>query len=208
MMAARPLVVYIVDDDPAVRDSLSLLLSLRGYNTACFANAEDFLAAVSPGFAGCVIADVRMPGLSGLDMQQELNERGVAMPFIVITAHGTVATATRAFKANAVDFLEKPFDDDGPVQAVEAAFARERARLAQTELVDSRAHRLATLTDREREVADLLVQGLHHADIGRQLGISPRTVEVHKARVMTKLGAASIAELVRIAIDPARRGPP
>jgi len=198
MTETHPLVVYIVDDDPAVRDALSLELSLRGYATATFASAEDFLAAVRPDFAGCVMADVRMPGMSGLEMQAELARRGIQMPMIIITAHGSVGAARSAFKAHAVDFLEKPFDQDSAVQAVEAAFAMERTRLTS----DESTGRLSSLTDREREVVDLLLQGLHHAEIGRQLSISPRTIEVHKARIMSKLGARSIAELVQITMSP------
>ena len=198
MTETHPLVVYIVDDDPAVRDALSLELSLRGYATATFASSEDFLAAVRPDFAGCVMADVRMPGMSGLEMQAELARRGIQMPMIIITAHGSVGAARSAFKAHAVDFLEKPFDQDSAVQAVEAAFAMERTRLTS----DESTGRLSSLTDREREVVDLLLQGLHHAEIGRQLSISPRTIEVHKARIMSKLGARSIAELVQITMSP------
>lgn len=203
---SRALAVYIVDDDPAVRDSLSLLLSLRGYTTSCFASAEDFLAAVRPDAAGCVMADVRMPGLTGLEMQRELQRRGIEIPVVIITAHGSVAAARSAFKAQAVDFLEKPFDEDGPVQAVEAAYAKERARLAARESGQRRSRLFATLTDREREVVELLIKGLHHAQIGEQLGISPRTIEVHKARIMAKLGAKSIAELVHIALDSPTKG--
>ena len=206
MSDATPLAVYVVDDDPAVRDSLSLLLSLKGYNTSCFASAEDFLASVRPEAAGCVMADVRMPGMSGLEMQHELIRRGVEMPVVIVTAHGSVAAAREAFKAQAVDFLEKPFDEDGPVQAVEAAFVKERARLALRESVRRREQKFASLTDRERQVVELLIKGLHHADIGAQLGISPRTIEVHKGRIMAKLGARSIAELVQIALGSANEG--
>ena len=198
MSEGASLAVYVVDDDPAVRDSLSLLLSLKGYNTSCFASAEDFLASIRPDAAGCVMADVRMPGMSGLEMQHELLRRGVEMPVVIITAHGTVGAAREAFKAQAVDFLEKPFDEDGPVQAVEAAFVKERARLAMRDSARRREEKLSSLTEREREVVELLLKGLHHADIGEQLGISPRTIEVHKGRIMAKLGARSIAELVQI----------
>jgi two-component system response regulator FixJ len=194
------LVVYIVDDDSAVRDSLSLLLSLRGYSTASFSRAEDFLATVGPNASGCLIADIRMPGMSGLELLDELVGRGASMPAIVITAHGSAGAARRAFKARALDFLEKPFEENDAIEAVESAFARERARLAARGVAERKSHGLQDLTPRERQVVELLVQGLHHSDIGDRLGISSRTVEVHKSRIMAKLGARSVAELVRIAL--------
>jgi RNA polymerase sigma factor (sigma-70 family) len=192
------LTVHIVDDDAAVRDSLSLLLSLRGYRTATFASAEHFLDSATPDSRGCVVADLRMPGLSGIEMQQAMRERGIAMPVVIITAHGDVATARAAFRADAVDFLEKPFDEAGPIAAVEAAFARERERLAQSAALERHAASLAALTPREREVMQLLVEGSHNREVGERLGISPRTVEIHKARVMEKLGARHLADLIRI----------
>jgi len=198
MIDTADLTVHIVDDDAAVRDSLSLILSLRGYRTATFASAEQFLARVKPDWTGCVIADIRMPGLSGLEMQHELRARGIAMPVVIVTGHGDVASARAAFKADAVDFLEKPFDEHGPVHAVETAFARERARLAARGVARHREKSLAALSPREREVLDLLVEGLHNRDVAERLGISPRTVEVHKARVMEKLEARNLAELIRI----------
>jgi RNA polymerase sigma factor (sigma-70 family) len=198
MTDTAALTVHIVDDDAAVRDSLSLILSLRGYRTATFASAEQFLASVQPEWAGCVIADIRMPGLSGLELQQQLHERGIPMPVIIITGHGDVASARAAFKADAVDFLEKPFDEHGPVNAVETAFARERDRLAARVVARQRETSLAALSAREREVLELLVEGLHNRDVAERLGISPRTVEIHKARVMAKLQARNLAELIRI----------
>ncbi len=196
--AGRGLTVYIVDDDAAVRDSLSLLLSLRRYRTATFASAEDFLAALRDEWAGCVIADIRMPGMSGLELQRELAARGSRLPVVIVTAHGDVASARAAFRSDAVDFLEKPFDDDGPVAAVEAAFRREHDRLSREEGERRREALLAALTQREREVMALLVDGMHNVDVARRLDISPRTVEVHKARILDKLGARNVAELIRI----------
>jgi FixJ family two-component response regulator len=197
--ALPELTVYVVDDDPAVRDSLSLLLSLRGFRTATFASAEDFLAAWSPGWAGCLVADIRMPGMSGLELQQALAGRGSRLPVVIMTAHGDVGSARAAFRADAVDFLEKPFDEEGPVLAVQACFERERRRLDSQRVGVRREQSLAALTAREREVMDLLVLGMHNRDVAEKLAISPRTVEVHKARVMAKLGAANLAELIRIA---------
>lgn len=193
--------VFIVDDDPAVRDALSLLLSLRGFATAVFACAEDFLGALSPNWRGCVLADIRMPGMSGLDLQQALSGHPAKLPVIIITGHGDVAAARQAFKANAVDFLEKPFDNDVLVQAIERALAG----LALERGADAIHGARSTLSARERQVMDLVVEGLDNGLIGERLGISARTVEVHKSRVMSKVGARNLAELIRIA-NAARRG--
>jgi len=184
--------VFIVDDDASVRDSLSLLLSLRGHATATFASAEDFLAALRPEWRGCAVADIRMPGLSGLELQRQLAERGPKLPLIIITAHGDVAAARQAFLADAVDFIEKPFDGEQLVQAVERALSGPRAPLP------APGRGAAALSAREREVMTLLVEGLHNRRIAEQLAISPRTVEVHKARVMDKLGVRTLVELVRL----------
>ena len=189
-MAEHRRTVFIVDDDASVRDALSLLLSLRGYATAVFNSAEAFLGVLSPQWRGCVIADIRMPGMNGLAMQQALAEQAIPLPVIIITAHGDVAAAREAFKAAAVDFFEKPFDDDLLVQAIERALAG----------VDEPAEvplRSTTLSARERQVHDLVVAGLDNRDVGARLGISPRTVEVHKSRVMSKLGVRNLAELIR-----------
>jgi FixJ family two-component response regulator len=192
------LTVFIVDDDPSVRDSISLLLSLRGFRTAVFARADDFLQALQPHWCGCLLTDLRMPGKSGLELQAELVRRGVALPVVVLTAHGDVDSARTAFIGNAVDFLQKPYDDVQLCAAIETAFARELQRLS----VDSQAHarraRLAELSAREHEVTILLARGLNNREIGEELGISARTVEAHKARLMRKLGVANLAELIRI----------
>jgi FixJ family two-component response regulator len=192
--------VFIVDDDVSVRDSLSLLLSLRGHATACFASAEDFLQAVQPHWRGCLIVDIRMPGMSGLDLQHKLSESGPALPVIVITAHGDVAAARQAFLADAVDFIEKPFDGEALLAAVETALAGSHGKAGgpgSAAAVPPRA--LANpLSAREREVMGLMVKGLHNRRIAEELGISPRTVEVHKARVMEKLGVRNVVELVRL----------
>jgi RNA polymerase sigma factor (sigma-70 family) len=196
--AAEPgFTVYIVDDDAAIRDALSLLLSLRGYRTATFSRADDVLAALQPQSPGCVVADIKMPGMSGLELQQAMRTRGLPQPVVIITAHGDVASARAAFRADAVDFLEKPFDDRAAVAAVEAGLARERSRLEAGHRAERRRESLAALTDRERGVLELLVQGLHNRDVAERLGISPRTVEIHKARVMAKLGARNLVELIR-----------
>ena len=189
--------VVLVDDDASVRDSLALVLSLRGYSTRAFANAEDCLAAADRAWEGCVVADLRMPGLDGLGLAAELARQGIAVPVVIVTAHGDVASARAAFRLNAVDFLEKPFDDDQLVEAIEAAFAREDARVAAQRERSLRESALAALSPREREIARLVATGLRNAAIAQLLDISPRTVEVHKARVMEKLGASGLDDLIR-----------
>ena len=192
------LVVYIVDDDASIRDSLALMLGLAGYATRLFADAESFLAAFHPAWSGCVIADLRLPGLSGVELQARVRERGSAIPFVIITAHGDVAAARAAFRGQAVDFIEKPFDDAQLRSALETAFALESQRLDNAELQRADAAKLARLTPREREVLEHAVSGLHAKEIATALGISPRTVEVHKMRIMEKLEVRNIAELVRL----------
>jgi len=199
-MPAGPLTVYLIDDDAAVRDSLALMLGLAGYATAAFADAESFVAAWREDWAGCVVTDLRLPGMSGLDLQAALRSRGSALPVIVITAHGDVPSARVAFRAAAVDFLEKPFDDAQLRKAIETAFALEDKRLGAEQARRGDAARLERLTSREREVLELAARGLHAKEIAASLGISPRTVEVHKARIMEKLGVRNIAELVRFAL--------
>jgi FixJ family two-component response regulator len=187
--------IYIVDDDASVRDSLALLLSLRGYATLVFANAEDFLGALRPDWSGCVVADIRMPGMSGLELQARLQQHAPALPVIVITAHGDVTAARQAFLAQAVDFIEKPFDADQLIAAIERALAGQPAPGIPAPAARGRGE----LTEREREVMQLLIQGVHNRHIAEQLGISPRTVEVHRARVLHKVGAGSVIELARLA---------
>jgi FixJ family two-component response regulator len=194
------LTVYVVDDDPGVRDSLGMMLSLAGYRTALFPDAESFLAAWQPAWTGCLIADLRLPGKSGVELQAALIARASSLPVVIVTAHGDVATARAAFQAAAVDFLEKPFDVRQMREAVEKAFAREAERLAVQQERAADAGRLAQLTAREREVLEHAARGLHAKEIAAALEISPRTVEVHKARIMQKLGVRNVAELVRFAL--------
>jgi RNA polymerase sigma factor (sigma-70 family) len=200
-----PLTVFVVDDDPGVRDSLGMMLSLAGYRTALFGDAEAFLAAWRPDWAGCLIAYLRLPGRSGVELQAALLERGSRLPVVIVTAHGDVATARRAFQAEAVDFLEKPFDVAQLRSAVEKAFAREERRLVAGRERAADAEKLAQLTPREREILEHAARGLHAKEIAAALAISPRTVEVHKARIMAKLGVRNIAELVRFAVSAASR---
>jgi RNA polymerase sigma factor (sigma-70 family) len=199
-MPRRDLTVYVVDDDAAVRDSLALMLGLAGYRTALFADAEALLLAWRAEWAGCVVADLRLPGRSGTELQTELHNRGSTLPVVIITAHGDVPAARAAFHAEAVDFIEKPFDQAQLRAAIEKAFAREGHRLSLAEERAADAARLAALTPREREVLEHAARGLHAKEIAAALGISPRTVEVHKTRIMEKLGVRNVAELVRLAI--------
>ena len=187
----------MVDDDAVIRDSLALMLGLAGYSTRLFADAESFLVAFDPAWAGCVVADLRLPGLSGTQLQARVRQRGSAIPFVIITAHGDVPAARAAFRSQAVDFIEKPFDDAQLRSAIDTAFALESERLGSAELRRADHEKLARLTPREREVLDHAVSGLHAKEIAAALGISPRTVEVHKTRIMEKLEVRNIAELVR-----------
>jgi FixJ family two-component response regulator len=203
-MRAERLTVFIVDDDAAVRDSIALMLGLEGYRTVPFADAEAFLAAWREDWAGCVVADVRLPGRSGVELQEALRNRGVMLPFVIITAHGDVPTARVAFRSQAVDFLEKPFDSEQLFAAIETAFGMEEHRILGLDKRRADAEKLARLTAREREVLDQAVLGLHAKEIAAALGISPRTVEVHKTRIMEKLGVRNVAELVRFALAVTR----
>ncbi|OBV37654.1 response regulator transcription factor [Janthinobacterium psychrotolerans] len=194
------LTVFIVDDDPAVRDALGLLLGVRGFRTALFSCAEDFLQGWQRAWAGCVLIDIRMSGMDGLSLQRRLLELGCLLPVIIVTGHGDVALARQAFKAQASDFLEKPFDHDKLMVAIEEAFSREAATRGQLRRRQEGLDALATLTPREREVMQLVVTGRHNRDIAPALGISVRTVEVHKARLMDKLAVDNVADLVRISM--------
>jgi len=201
------LVVYVVDDDASIRDSLSLMLGLGGYSTRLFADAESLLAAFRDDWAGCVVADLRLPGMSGLELQKCVRERGSAIPFVIVTAHGDVPAARAAFRAQAVDFIEKPFDDAQLRGAIETAFRLELSRIDSIQASRADAQKLASLTEREREVLDHAARGLHGKEIALALGISPRTVEVHKSRIMAKLRVRNIAELVRFAVAADALGP-
>lgn len=199
-MRSERLTVFVIDDDAAVRDSVALMLGLAGYRTSVFADAEAFQAAWKEDWAGCVVADVRLPGQSGVELQDAMRQRGSALPFVIITAHGDVATARAAFRSQAVDFLEKPFDNAQLYAAIETAFAREGSRIQSHASRRAEAQKLDRLTAREREVLEHAALGLHAKEIAATLGISSRTVEVHKTRIMEKLGVRNLAELVRFAI--------
>ena len=196
--------VFIVDDDVAVRDALALLLGLKGYRTAIFSRAEDFLAAYRKDWRGCLVLDIKMGGMSGLELQSRLASQGIEMPIVIITGHGDAASARTALKSGAVDFLEKPLDEEQLVAAVGAALERDAKRRAEKVVGDETSSRLARLTPRERQVMDLAAAGRHNREIGEALGISPRTVEVYKARLMEKLQARNLSELIRFALTADR----
>lgn len=194
-------VVHIVDDDDAVRDSLCFLLEAAGYEVRPHASAIAFLAEAGAELdASCVVSDVRMPGMDGLELQVALQERGLAPPLIFMTGHGDVPVAVRALKAGAIDFLEKPFDDEAMLTAVHTALERGRQQSKGAAQAQAARQRMARLTPREREVLQALVAGSPNKTIAFDLGMSPRTVEVHRARVMEKMEARSLSELVRIVL--------
>jgi len=194
--------VYIVDDDEAVRDSLSVLLESRTYAVKSFGSAPEFLAAAPSLPVGCLIVDIRMPEMDGLELQQCLTRRGLSFPLIVITGHGDVPLAVRVMKAGAVDFIEKPFTSEAILNSLDMALSRLSAPSEQdpTAIAAAAAAKLALLSPREREVLEGLIAGLPNKTIAYDLAISPRTVEVHRARVMDKMGARSPSELVRLAL--------
>jgi len=206
-MADAPL-VHIVDDDEAVRDSLSVLLESADLSVRTYESATAFLDALPGLGAGCVLTDVQMPGLDGLALQRRLTALGIRLPVIVMTGHGDVPIAVEALKAGAADFLEKPFDDAQLLSAVQNALAASRRTQDADAATAQIARRLASLTPREREVLDKLVAGQPNKTIAYDLGSSPRTVEVHRARVMEKMGVRSLAELVRMTIAVERSAPP
>jgi two-component system, LuxR family, response regulator FixJ len=193
-------IVFIVDDDDAVRESLAVLLETSGFTIAQFSSGQDFLDAVEPAQNGCLILDVRMPGLSGPEVQAKLAERDITLPVIVMTGHGDLAMAVRAMKAGAVDFIEKPASIGEITEAVCTALNISAEAWAAANQADEIKQRLARLTTREREVLDELVIGNLNKVIAYNLDISPRTVEIHRARAMEKMQARNLAHLVRMAI--------
>ncbi len=197
-MNLRPATVFIVDDDPAVRDSLGLLLGLHGISTQLHASAETFLAAYDPDLPGCVLADVRMPGMSGLALQARLRATDDARPVVVMTAHGDVAMAREALKGGAFDFLEKPLDNHVLLDVLRTAIETDLEQRATRDRSAQGRERLQRLTPREREVLGLIADGHANREVAERLGLSVRTVEVYKARVMDKLEAHSLADLLTL----------
>jgi two-component system response regulator FixJ len=192
--------VHVIDDDDAVRDSLSFLLETSGYRVLAYDSALRFLDNLPPAVDACVITDIRMPGMTGLEMTAKLRSRGFAAPIIVITGHGDIPLAVEAMKAGVADFIEKPFADEAILRALESAFDSRREAAAPSKEQAEIAERLAALSPRERQVLDGLVAGQANKVVALELGISPRTVEVYRANVMTKMRAGSLSELVKMAI--------
>jgi FixJ family two-component response regulator len=192
--------VYVVDDEPAVRDSLAMLLRSVGLRVEAFASATAFLDAYAPALTGCLVADVRMPGMSGLALQEALAALGSTLPVIIVTGHGDVAMAVRAMKAGAADFIEKPFNEQTLLDAVHRAMATRKPSVSPGAARAEIEARVATLTPREKEVMLLVAEGRPNKVVATRLGLSTRTVEVHRAKVMEKLQARSLADLVRMAI--------
>jgi two-component system response regulator FixJ len=207
-MSTSDEIVFIVDDDEADRDSLAALLDTYGFRTRNYASAQEFLDQFAPAARGCLLLDVRLPGMSGLELQERLTAEGVRLPIIVITAYGDVPTAVRAMKAGAVEFIEKPYDGDVVVSAIRSVLDHESRASRQEAETAEFTSRLGRLTPRERQVMDELVIGRQNKEIAYTLGISPRTVEIHRARVMDKMSAGSLSHLVRMAILAGRAGGP
>jgi two-component system, LuxR family, response regulator FixJ len=203
MQQPAPVTIYIVDDDEGVRNSLRFLLKSVGLASRTLASAAEFLASYKPDQPGCLVLDVRMPGMSGLDLQRQLNLRGATIPVIFITGHGDVPMAVEAMQHGAFDFLQKPFRDQDLIDRIQRALDRDqriRADLAQHAAIRTR---LETLTPREREVLHLMIRGKANKVMAGDLGVSQRTVEIHRARIMEKTAADSLAQLVRMVTDAA-----
>lgn len=196
-----PEIIHVIDDDEGVRDSLCVLLETKGYTTRAHGSCQDFLSNLSVADALCVVADMRMPEMGGLDLQKHLLEKSIDLPFIVITGHGDVPSAVQALKSGAVDFIEKPLKTDLFLAAISRAVESRRARVKMTEGVSSTRQRIAALTPREHDVLRHLIAGHPNKIIAFELGISARTVENHRARLMVKMQADSLAELVRISLE-------
>jgi two-component system, LuxR family, response regulator FixJ len=193
--------VFIVDDDEAVRSSLRLLLKSVGIAAQAFGSAQEFLASYDPARPGCLVLDIRMPGMSGMELQQHLNMRGAIIPVLFISGHGDVPMAVEAMKNGALDFLQKPFRDQELIDRVQLALARDGESRVSLSQHSKLRNRLDSLTSREREVLDLMVQGKPNKIMAANLGISQRTVEIHRARVMEKLGVSSLAQAVRMMME-------
>jgi FixJ family two-component response regulator len=201
--------IFVIDDDPSVRKSLSRLLESLGFNTETFASAEEFLKRGHFDGLGCIVLDVRMPGLSGMDLQRELNKADYSMPIVFITGHGNIPMTVQAMKGGAVDFLTKPFDDEELLQAVEKAMEVDRNVRAERAEVRDVLRRVEKLTPREHEIVRYIIAGMLNKQIAFRLGIAEKTVKIHRGHIMEKLAADSVAELVRVAekarIKPAVR---
>jgi len=200
-MKDRPALVFIVDDDDAVRNSIRLLMKSLGLATRPLPTAQEFLSTYDPQQPGCLILDVRMPGMSGLELQQQLNMRGAIIPVIFITGHGDVPMAVEAMQQGAFDFLQKPFRDQDLIERVQRALAKDQSNRAELSEQAKVRERFDSLTPREREVLALVTSGKANKVMAADLNVSQRTVEIHRARVMEKMHASSLAQLVRMMMD-------
>jgi two-component system response regulator FixJ len=200
-MKERSALVFIVDDDDAVRNSIRLLMKSLGLATRPLSTAQEFLATYDPQQPGCLILDVRMPGMSGLELQQQLNLKGAIIPVIFITGHGDVPMAVEAMQQGAFDFLQKPFRDQDLIERVQRALARDQSNRAELSERTKVRERFESLTPREREVLALVTSGKANKVMAADLDVSQRTVEIHRARVMEKMHASSLAQLVRMMME-------
>jgi len=198
-MADNNRVIHLVDDDEAIRRSAGFMLKTSNFTVKTYASGIDLLKEARSLDSGCILLDVRMPGMDGLEVQQELRDRGIALPVIVMTGHGDVSVAVQAMKAGAVDFIEKPFEKATLLLAIEEGFSRIQNSKRSAARSDEANVRLEVLTEREKDVMKGLVRGLPNKTIAYDLGISPRTVEIHRANLMSKLKVASLSEALRIA---------
>lgn len=197
----RQATVHVVDDDDAVRSSLRLLLKSVGLPTIAHASAQEFLAAWDGDQPGCLVLDVRMPGMSGIELQAELNQRGAIIPVIFISGHGDIPMAVEAIQHGAFDFLQKPFRDQDLIDRVQRALASDAEHRQLLQQRETLKQRFESLTPREQEVLELVTQGKANKVMAGDLGVSQRTVEIHRARVMEKMGAQSLAQLVRMVLE-------
>ena len=193
--------VFVVDDDQAMRNSLKWLIESVGVLVESYASADEFLAHYQSGRSGCLVLDVRMPGMSGLELLEHLDRNNMKIPAVVITGHGDVPMAVRAMKSGAIDFIEKPFNDEALLDAIRRAIAFEQEQRSQYSEHRQVQERLAHLTPREREVMEMVTDGKSNKEIANALGVSAKTIEAHRARVMEKMQAGSLAELVRMALS-------
>ena len=198
-MTETDAVVFVVDDDAPVRESLKNLIGSVGLQAELFASTQEFLRSKRPDVPSCLVLDVRLPGLSGLDLQKRITEAGMEIPIIFITGHGDIPMSVRAMKAGAVEFLTKPFRDQDLLDAIQLALERDRKAREQRAAIEDLRRRFASLTAREREVMARVVAGLLNKQIGGELGTSETTVKIHRHQVMEKMGAGSLPELVRMA---------
>jgi two-component system response regulator FixJ len=194
-------IVFVVDDDEAVRNSLGLLLKSVGLAASALPTAQEFLDTYRPNQPGCLVLDVRMPGMSGMELQQQLNIRGAVIPVIFISGHGDIPMAVEAMQQGAFDFLQKPFRDQDLIDRIQCALVKDQTNRAELKERARIQERLASLTPREREVLTLVASGKPNKVMAGDLGVSQRTVEIHRARVMEKMGASSLAQLVRMVMD-------